>query len=446
MKKLFLFFLVPLSIPACKCKDDVVYKSRDERTIKTPNIIVILGDDIGYEIPSYTGGESHSTPNIDMMANGGVRFTNCNASPLCSPSRYMLLTGKYNNRNYTEDSWGYLPLNNKTIANMMQSNGYNTCAIGKWQLDGGDASLKAFGFDYYAVTNPFKETLDEEGNAFYKNPVIYQNGNYLPASETNGRFGEDVMRDYMFQFIADNKADKFFVYWAPNLAHAPFTPTPDDPEFSSWIPKGTQILADSIYFPNMIRYYDKQIGLLISKLNELDIMKNTVILHVMGDNGTNINLSNRFEGEIIPGGKTFTTTYGTHVACVAYSPGNFNSKDITDMVDMVDFLPAIADLASVPLPTSFGQLDGFNFTPQLFGEKPSARDAGFCYYDPNRNGPDTDPAKTWAMDGTYKLYGDGRFYNYARDSKERNELTDDELLLTEKKIRENLQKVLDRYQ
>lgn len=446
MKKWFVLICFPLTIPACKCKDDdIVYKTREERTITSPNVILILGDDIGYEIPGYTGGQSHRTPNIDMIASGGVRFTNCNTSPLCSPTRYMLLTGKYNNRNYNEDSWGYLPQSNKTIANMMQSNGYSTCAIGKWQLDGGDASLKAFGFDSYSVTNPFKISLDEEGNAFYKNPFIYQDGDYLPESETDGRFGEDVMRDFMFEFIADNKDRKFFVYWAPNLAHVPFTPTPDDPEYTTWTPTDKQILADSIYYPNMIRYYDKQIGMLISKLNELNLMQNTVILHVMGDNGTNINLSNRYNGEIIQGGKSFSTTYGTRTAFVAYSPGNLKSQDVSDMVDMVDFMPSIADLVNIPKPTSFGVLDGINFTPQLFGEKPTARDAGFCYYDPNRSGPDTEPAKTWALDGTYKLYGDGRFFNYERDPRERNELTDDELLLTEKKIRGNLQKVLDRY-
>ncbi len=447
MKKWLLFCSISMVVLSCKCKDDdVEYKNRDERTLSNPNVILILGDDIGYEIPTYTGGQSHSTPNIDMMASGGVRFSNCNASPLCSPSRYMLLTGKYNNRNYGETSWGYMPLSYKTIANMMEANGYATCAVGKWQLDGGDAALKSFGFQNYAITNPFKEGLVEEGNSFYKNPVVYQDGIYLPASATNGLFGEDVMRNYMFDYITANKNKKFFIYWAPNLAHAPFTPTPDDAEFDSWIPKDNQILADSIYFPNMIRYYDKEIGLLIGKLNELNLMQNTVILHIMGDNGTNNNLNNKYKGQIIPGGKTFSTTYGTHVPFIAYSPGNIAPKEIKDMVDFVDFIPAVADLTNMPIPTFFGALDGFNFTPQIFGEKPTPRDAGFCYYDPNRSGPDTQLAKIWALDGSYKLYSDGRFYNYVQDPKEKRNLSDGGLLDSEKKIKDNLQKVIDRYQ
>ena len=77
-----------------------------------PNIIFILGDDIGYEIPTCDGGQSYQTPNIDMMAKEGMRFTQCHASPLCSPSRFMLLTGKYNFRNYI--TWGNMDQNQKT--------------------------------------------------------------------------------------------------------------------------------------------------------------------------------------------------------------------------------------------------------------------------------------------------------------------------------------------
>src|SRR5690242_9719416 len=87
-----------------------------------PNIILILGDDIGYEVPGYTGGESWSTPNIDQMAAQGLQFTRCFGSPMCAPSRFMLLTGKYNFRNYYKNSWGDLGLDQRTIANMLQSN------------------------------------------------------------------------------------------------------------------------------------------------------------------------------------------------------------------------------------------------------------------------------------------------------------------------------------
>src|SRR6187401_906578 len=83
-----------------------------------PNIILILADDVGYKSLTCNGGNLYSTPNIDKLAQKGMRFTQCHASPVCSPSRFLLLTGKYNFRNYTE--WGVMNLHEKTIGNMMK--------------------------------------------------------------------------------------------------------------------------------------------------------------------------------------------------------------------------------------------------------------------------------------------------------------------------------------
>ena len=97
-------------------------------------------------MPTIDGGKSYATPFIDQMANAGMRFfTQCHAAPTCSPSRFMLLTGKYSFRNYRLS--GALDLDQRTIANMLHDAGYATCISGKWQLDGGDNSIKTFGFD-----------------------------------------------------------------------------------------------------------------------------------------------------------------------------------------------------------------------------------------------------------------------------------------------------------
>ena len=202
------------------------------------NIILILGDDVGYEVPAYTGGQSYSTPNIDYMAAHGLQFTHCNGAPMCSPSRFMLLTGKYNFRNYFDNSWGDLGLDQRTIANMMRNAGYKTCVAGKWQLDNGDTAIKTFGFDKYSVTYPFKFGTDEEDGHthLYKDPSVYQRGAFLPQSKIQGKYGEDMFLNYVFNFIDSNKNNPFFVYWAPNLCHQPFSPTPDDAAFATWDP------------------------------------------------------------------------------------------------------------------------------------------------------------------------------------------------------------------
>src|SRR5690242_4786583 len=107
-----------------------------------PNILLLVADDIGYEIPTYTGGERYETPHLDSLAWAGRQFTDANSCPNCSPSRQSFLTGKYNNQNYLE--WGTLDRSQKTIANMLRNAGYATAVSGKWQLDGGDAAIKGF--------------------------------------------------------------------------------------------------------------------------------------------------------------------------------------------------------------------------------------------------------------------------------------------------------------
>mgnify|MGYP002376024018 CR=1 FL=1 len=100
-----------------------------------PNIVIILGDDIGYDAIAINGNQSFETPNIDRMANDGMNFTQCYGSPLCSPSRTAFVSGKYNFRNYNE--WGVYDLSSKTFANLAKDAGYATFVAGKWQFDGG---------------------------------------------------------------------------------------------------------------------------------------------------------------------------------------------------------------------------------------------------------------------------------------------------------------------
>jgi arylsulfatase A len=134
--------------------------------IKKPNIIFILGDDVGYKSLSCDGGNLYSTPNIDKLAKKGMRFTGCHATPLCSPSRFLLLTGKYNFRNYYQ--WGVMDAGEKTIGNMMRDAGYKTGFFGKEQLTGDGTALNAWGFDAYCV---HRIVNGDKAGSPYKNPT-----------------------------------------------------------------------------------------------------------------------------------------------------------------------------------------------------------------------------------------------------------------------------------
>src|SRR5215470_2784121 len=103
------FILGALFLSACT-KIETSYKpasnASNSATWSRPNIILIVADDVGYELLTCNGGQSYQTKNLDAMARRGTRFTNCYGAPECSPSRFMILTGKYNFRNY--EKWGYM--------------------------------------------------------------------------------------------------------------------------------------------------------------------------------------------------------------------------------------------------------------------------------------------------------------------------------------------------
>lgn len=403
---------------------------------KGTNIIFILGDDVGYEIPGYTGGESYLTPNLDFMAKNGVQFSKCYSAPLCSPSRFMLLTGKYNFRNYT--GWGEFPVGEKSIATLLQSAGYKTCLSGKWQMAGGNEILKAAGFDNYLRANEMSEEWATRGKpGYYKYPAVFENGAYWPNSKVQGKYGQDLFRDYVFSFIDANKnKNPFFIYWSMNLPHKPFSPTPDDPAYSTWPQAHGYLPQDTIYFPGMIKYMDKQIGQLIDKLKKENLLNNTIIIFA-GDNGTD-HISSRWNGQIVTGQKNSTNEYGTHVPLIVYGPEQIRAgyKD-ESLIDFTDFMPTLASLADASLPSSYFS-DGVNFAPRLKGYQGTPREWIFCSFQPHPE-KTTMKAKRWIQDSIYKKYdsdmaGGGNFYNIKNDPFEQHPINRINMTLEEKKI------------
>lgn len=410
-----------------------------------PNIILILADDVGYEIPHYSGGQSYSTPNLDYIAGHGIQFSQAHTAPLCSPSRFMLLTSKYNFRNYT--TWGTMDTSQKTIANLMKSAGYTTCMAGKWQFDGGDASIHAFGFDKYLVTNPFNVDVSDDGKLlFYKNPQIYENGAYWPTSATNGKYGDDIIRDYMFHYIDSVTAlpvrKPFFIYWATNLVHEPFAPTPDNPQFATWNPNKKAQPGDSIYFPSMVAYEDKLIGQLLTKLQTDKITGRTLVLW-LGDNGTTPDVHSVWKGQVVQGAKASSTEAGTHVPMVAYMPGRIlsNATD-TSLISLVDFMPTIGNAAGVSIPSSYGTTDGISFYNQMFGDYSTVRPWIFCHFvGAGKN--ETNPAylRRWMQNYTYSQYDSlpnpkfsKKFFNIVLDPAEQNPIAKKNMTPQEKQI------------
>ncbi len=430
----------PANIQASNNLSDLNHKTVSTRK---PNIILIIADDIGVEVPTYSGGESYSTPNLDFMAANGVQFKNCYCLPDGFPSRLELYTGKYNFRNYI--GWGDFPPGEKTIGNMLQDAGYSTCFSGKWQQGGGDQTLKATGFDNYRVFLPFGEPGENQRVSRYKSPHLYENGAYLPDSVTRNKYSEDMFVNYIDKFIDSNKTKPFFIIYAPVLGGGPYVPTPDDPEFATWDPKEDHKKQDRKYWPDMVAYMDKKVGAVISKISSEGLADNTFIIYT-SDNGTQSKLTSIYKGKLVYGGKTTTTKFGTNMSCVAYWPSMISPGITkTNLMDFADFLPTFADVARIPKPSNFGILDGVSFYDNMTGISGRDRDWVFSYWDDDPT--DTVIVQKYVNNATYKLYDTidgGQFFNIRKDIYEVNPIRPSMLTDDERKIKQQFQNILSR--
>lgn len=394
MKKLLVSLLLILS---CGSKHVTGVKaSAVSKAVTTtrPNILILLLDDVGIENITSFGGQSYQTPNIDLIASEGTRYTMCHSTPLCSPSRFMLLTGKYNFRNYF--AWGQMDTTNRTIANMLKDAGYSTAVFGKWQLGGGDASIHALGFQEYTVFNPYmllEDTDELDGGNRGKNPSVFTHGAFLPDSVTLGKYGEDVWSDSLISFISRPRTNPFFVYYPMTLVHIPHEPTPDDADFAIFTPNGT---SDTKYYPSMMKYMDKIIGKVYRAIDSLGLANNTVIL-IVGDNGTSAKITSLYKCDTVQGGKGKIIEYGSHVPLITHGLGT--GVD-TSLIDFTDFLPTIAHIAGISKPSTYGTLDGNDF----LGTR--KRKWIFCWFWPHRPfSKDSSRFAFWAQDYKYKRYG-----------------------------------------
>jgi len=407
-----------------------------------PNIILILADDVGYYTPTVNGGQSYSTPRIDSMARHGMNFKNCHSTPLCSTSRCMLLTGKYNIRNYSD--WAYMNPTDKTIANLLKGAGYATGIFGKQHAEYSVDTMKNWGWDYHCI---FELTeYNKMPHRRYKDPVLMENGTILNG-ELKGKYCDDVLTDKIFSFIQANKAinKPFFVYYPMSIGHVPFCPTPDDSDFATW--DGSSDKSDKKYYPSMMKYMDKIVGRILDSLKKLGIDQNTLVIF-SGDNGTPVRIFFNAHGEKnIQGQKGQSVDGGTHVPLMAYWPGHIAPGSVSnDLIDFSDFFKTFAQAAGISNLTKYGQLDGISFYNTLLGKSHQIKKQLFNYFDPY---PGFVPPNRWTRNKTYKLYDSsdserpGQFFNVVADENEIHPLSDGSLTAQEKLLKKNFQSFMD---
>lgn len=414
----------------CLAFTSSIVSSQNKRIDNRPNILLILADDMGRECLG-TYGSTYQTPNLDRLAEVGIKFNNGFSQPLSTPSRVQMMTGKYNNKNYSK--FEFLNQTEKTFANLAKDAGYATVIAGKWQLGTNKDLPKHFGFDGYCLWNlNYRGYVKER----YAGVLIEQDGEI--KLHNMDEYGPDIFSDYLLDFIEKNKDKPFLAYYPMVLVHDPFYPTPDT---ESWTEsESARSIADNSNFPKMVEYTDKIVGKILAKLDQLKLTDNTIVLFI-GDNGTAHYIEVPMkDGSTVKGGKGMTIDTGVRVPLIMnWGKYKYKNHESDDMIDMTDFLPTIADAMEIKIPEVWNT-DGISFLPQLKGEKGISREWVFCHYDAIHSPNVNKWAAQFFRDKRYKLYSDGRFFDTIEDPDELTSIEPGKGSVEAEKSREKLNK------
>ncbi len=446
---------------------------------ENPNIIFILVDDLGWKDLGCYGSEFHDTPNLDELAKRSVRFTNAySGSPVCSPTRAAIMTGKHPARvNITDWIPGMsisrardpklitpedihnLPLEEFTIAEAFKERGYKTFYAGKWHL----GETEAFwpenqGFEINkGGTNWGAPRISEGANGYYSpynNPRL-ENG-------PDGEYLTDRLTEESMHFIESSDDAPFFLYLAFYTVHAPIMGCVKYDEIyeekSLQLPnKGemvtieehdtqTRINQSNPKYAAMVRSMDANLGRLLGKLEEKGLAENTIIVFT-SDNGGLTSIPGGGPTAVVPlrAGKGWCYEGGIRVPLLISYPGMQHAGEICDVPAIsMDFYPTLLELAGMD-PDPDQHIDGNSIVPYL--EDPQRKaNRTLVWHFPHYHGSAWRPGSA-IRDGNWKLiefYEDNtvELYDLENDLEERTDLVE-EFSDIAMKLKARLHEVLD---
>jgi arylsulfatase A-like enzyme len=404
-----------------------------------PNIVFLLADDLGWADLRCYGSSFHDTPNIDQLAQEGVRFTSFySAGSVCSPTRASILTGKYPPRTGITD-WipgqnatgrklvqlrpnRQLALEEFTVAEALKKSGYQTFYVGKWHLGGKGYQPTNQGFDEYIGD----EAEQEEG----------QEARLKRLAESTERFTGASIE--LLQ-KADRKKP-FLLVLSYHDVHTPIQPMPGLVEVYERKAKGlegetprkaerrgqTRLRQDNAAYASMVAAVDQSVGRLREKISELGLEKDTVVVFT-SDNGGLATQRNPGPTSNAPlrAGKGWLYEGGIRVPLIVYAPGVTTPGQTVDQPFIsCDFYPTFLEMAGLP-PRPDQHLDGLSLLPVLKGETSSAPRTLFWHY-PHYHGSTWTPGAA-VRDGDWKLIEffedqSAELYNLRHDLSETRDL------------------------
>jgi arylsulfatase len=332
---------------------------------KNPNVVLMICDDLGYGDPHCYG--SHlPTPNLDGIAEHGLRFTHYNsAHPICSASRASLLTGRYALRMNTTGAFGPndekgTSLDETLLSNIFKQSGYKTKAIGKWHLGKSGSYLPtARGFDsYFGV--PYSIDMD---------PLPLLRDQTVLEANTDRTTLTPQYTEEAVKFIEDSKGDPFFLYMAFSYPHDP--------------PVGSPRFRDKTGFGNQgdcIAEIDWSVGEVLRALERKGLTSDTLVIFT-SDHGP------WYQGSpgLLRGRKASTFEGGFRVPFLVQWPGKLDSSKVRDeWVSALDVLPTLAAICGLPLPEK--PLDGVNMENVFYGHGTTPEHKPLLYFCAMGNG------------------------------------------------------------
>lgn len=318
-----------------------------------PNIILILADDQGWGDAQFSNNPVLQTTHLNELATQGVQMDQFFVSPMCSPTRASIMSGRYNlsvGTTWVGRRTDFLSLEEATLADLLKSGGYATGCFGKWHLGAyGPYHPNERGFDTFtgfllgAANNYFHTELDHNGKSFIGNGYI-----------------TDVLTDSALQFIARHENEPFFCYIPYNVPHHPFQ-VPD-----RYYQKYKQLGVEddrtaSVY--GMIENMDENIGRILKKLEDDGIADNTIVIF-LSDNGPAFERFNDGLSYI----KAQVGEGSVKVPCYIKWPGKIDpNSHIGELAAHIDLLPTLLSAAGIQVPQD-KQLDGIDLMPYLTGQ------------------------------------------------------------------------------
>ena len=360
---------------------------------KKTNIIYILLDDAGYGDLSCYGQKKFKTPNIDLLAEEGIKFTqHYSGSTVCAPTRSVLMTGLHTghtqirgNKEVRPVGQHPIPKSAFTIAEALKKSGYQTGAFGKWGLGspGSEGAPENQGFDRFYGYN-----CQRNAHTYYPT-WLFDNEKKI---ELDGKtYSHDLIMEKAIEFIRSYQDGPFFCFLPLAIPHAsmhvpekyaaPFRKTFSEHENKIGKYKGPNVKNPAAMFAGMMTKLDEGVGDILSLIKELEIDNHTVVM-LSSDNGPHR------EGGHMPdyfdsngpyrGYKRDLYEGGIRVPLVARWPGKIKPNAITDHISAHwDIFPTFCEIADVKIPEN---LDGISFLPTLLG-KESQKTHDYLYWE-----------------------------------------------------------------